>query len=102
MRRKKINAPRLFYQFSLETLVPQDHVIRKIDKFLDFGFLYAATKPYYAHGGKPSVDPIALFKLCLLGRFLGIPDLPPKSWTLMVAELSLDKRMLQEVLSKKA
>jgi len=74
MQGKKINEPRLFYQVSLESLVPQDHVIRKIDKIPDIGFLYAATKPYYAHDGKPSVDPIVLFELYLLGYFFGIPS----------------------------
>jgi transposase len=82
MQGKKINAPRLFYQVSLESLVPQDHIIRKIDKILDLEFLYAATKPYYAHDGKPSVDPIVLFKLYLLGYFFGIPS---------------ERRILQEV-----
>lgn len=82
MQGKKINEPRLFYKVSLESLVPQDHVIRRIDQVLNFEFLYAATKPYYAHDGKPSVDPIVLFKLYLLGYFFGIPS---------------ERRILQEV-----
>lgn len=82
MQGKKINEPRLFYQVSLESLVPQDHVIRRIDQVLNLKFLYAATKPYYAHDGKPSVDPIVLFKLYLLGYFFGIPS---------------ERRILQEV-----
>ncbi len=74
MQGRKSNEPKLFYQVSLDRFVPQDHIIRKMQDVLDLTYLYTATKPYYAHDGKPSIDPIVLFKLYIIGYFFGIPS----------------------------
>jgi transposase len=52
----------------MDHCVPQDHIIRKIHDILDLSY------PYYAHDGKPSIDPVVLFKLSIIGYFFGIPS----------------------------
>ena len=47
----------LFYEFRLEDRVPGDHLLRKIDRFLDRGTLRRELAPFYSSMGRPSVDP---------------------------------------------
>ncbi|WP_163537401.1 IS1182 family transposase [Gracilibacillus sp. YIM 98692] len=57
----------------LEDLVPQDHLLRKIDKYIDFTFILEKVKPYYSEdNGRPSLDPLVLFKMMFIGYFYGI------------------------------
>ena len=62
------------YEFvSLESLVPQDHLLRKIDKYIDFSFINELVKDLYCHdNGRPAVDPKVLVKILLLGYLFGI------------------------------
>lgn len=58
---------------AMEDLVPQDHMLRKIDKYIDFDFIYDLVEPLYStETGRPSVDPIVLFKMVLLQHFYGL------------------------------
>ncbi|NEW62585.1 IS5/IS1182 family transposase, partial [Granulicatella sp. zg-ZJ] len=42
---------------TLSELVPKDHLLRKIDKSIDFNFIYEITSPYYSHtNGRNSLD----------------------------------------------
>lgn len=51
----------------LEELVQEDHDLRKIEKHIDFSFIYDLVKPYYDDAmGRPSIDPIVLFKMSLI------------------------------------
>ena len=63
---------KLYYQLSLDGLVPQDHLLRRIAQVIDFSFIYPLAKPYYSHTGQPSVDPVVIFKTLLLGYLYGI------------------------------
>ena len=65
-------APKLYYQFSLDSLVPEDHLLRRIADSVDFSFIYSLARPYYSHTGQPSVDPVVLFKTLLIGYLYGI------------------------------
>ncbi|MFD1607465.1 IS1182 family transposase [Oceanobacillus luteolus] len=57
----------------LEDLVPQDHLLRKIDKYIDFSFIIDKVRPYYSRdNGRPSLDPLVLFKMMFIGYFYGI------------------------------
>lgn len=47
----------LFYYFKLADHVPQTHVLRLIDRHVDFGFLRNRLRPLYSETGRPSVDP---------------------------------------------
>lgn len=62
------------YEFvSIEDLVPQDHMLRKIDKYIDFSFILEKVRPYYCEdNGRPAIDPLVLFKMIFLGYFYGI------------------------------
>ncbi len=62
----------LFYAFNLEDLVPQDHLLRSIDRYLDFTDLHEHLAPYYSHTGRPSVDPELMIRMLLIGYCLGI------------------------------
>jgi transposase len=57
----------LFYQVSLDQLVPEDNFYRQLGKALDLGYLYKATAAYYGREGQQSIDPIVFFKILLVG-----------------------------------
>ena len=62
---------------SIEEFVPQDHLLRKIDKAVDFAHIYEFVKGCYSEGnGRPSIDPVVLFKLVMIQHLFGIrgPD----------------------------
>ena len=53
----------------LEALVPQDHLLRKIEKVMDYEWLYERLDPYYCHdNGRPGTDPVVLIKMVLIQR----------------------------------
>ena len=57
---------------SIEELVPKDHLLRKIDKVIDFGFIRERVKDLYcADNGRPAVDPEVLFKMLFIGYLYG-------------------------------
>jgi len=58
---------------SIDELVPDNHLLRKIDKYIDFSFIIERVKPYYSEdNGRPSIDPLVLFKMMFIGYFYGI------------------------------
>ena len=58
---------------SLEELVPKDHLVRKIDRALDFSFIYDLVEDLYCEdNGRPSVDPVVLIKIALIQCLFGI------------------------------
>ncbi|HCJ11135.1 MAG TPA: hypothetical protein DHW14_08255 [Clostridiales bacterium] len=61
-----------FYSFSLEERVPQDRLLRLVDKTIDLSFVRDLVKHTYSHTGAPSVDPVVVFKMALLGYLYGI------------------------------
>lgn len=63
---------KLYYQLSLDRLVPRDHLLRRIAEGVDFSFVRPLCRPYYSHTGQPSVDPIVIFKMLLIGYLYGI------------------------------
>ena len=63
MQGRKRYTPQLFYQTSLERLVPQDNFYRILLQELDLHFLYKSTKRYYGREGQESIDPVVFFKV---------------------------------------
>ncbi len=56
----------------LDQLVEEDHLLRKIDKHIDFSFIIEKVKPYYSENkGRPSLDPLILFKMMFIGYLYG-------------------------------
>ena len=62
----------LFYEFSLEDHVPQDHLLRSIDRFVDLSGIRAHLSDFYSHTGRPSIDPELLIRMLLVGYCSGI------------------------------
>jgi transposase len=62
----------LFYAFNLDELVPQDHLLRHIDRFLDLSDLHEHLAPFYSHTGRPSIDPELMIRMLIIGYCLGI------------------------------
>ena len=61
---------------STEELVPKEHLLRKIDAAVDFTRLYDIVGDLYCpDNGRPSVDPVVLFKIVLIQHLFGIPSL---------------------------
>jgi hypothetical protein len=57
---------------SIDELVPDDHLLRLIDKYIDFTFLLEKVRPFYSEdNGRPSY-PLILFKMMFIGYLLGI------------------------------
>ncbi len=57
----------LFYAFSIEEFVPQDHLMRGVDRFHDLTEVRPVLAPYYSSHGSPSVDPELMIRMLLLG-----------------------------------
>jgi transposase len=58
---------------SIEALVPEQHLLRKIDRTVDFSFIRERVKHLYSEdNGRPALDPVVLFKLLLLGYLYGV------------------------------
>ena len=61
---------------SIESLMPKDHILRKIDSAIDFTRIYDFVEDLYcADNGRPSIDPVVLFKMVLIQHLFGIPSL---------------------------
>lgn len=63
---------KLYYQLSVDQLVPPQHLLRQIADHIDFSFVYQLARPYYSNTGQPSIDPVVLFKMLLIGYLYGI------------------------------
>ena len=62
--------------FSIEEFVPAEHLLRKIDSAVDFTHIYDIVEDLYcADNGRPSIDPVVIFKMVLIQHLYGIPSL---------------------------
>ena len=62
----------LFYYFCLEDQVPENHLLRLIDKHISFEFVRSQLKDSYSETGRPSIDPELLLRILLIGYLYGI------------------------------
>ena len=72
MGRQDDGQGQLLYHFDLNELVPQDHLLRGIDRFLDFKELREHLAKFYSHTGRPSIDPELLLRMLIIGYCYGI------------------------------
>lgn len=63
---------RLFYSFNLEDHVPQNHLLRGIDRYLDLSDLRQHLSQFYSHTGRPSIDPELMIRMLIIGYCFGI------------------------------
>ena len=60
----------------MEGIVPSDHLLRKIEKVMDYEWIYERLEPYYCQdNGRPGTDPVVLIKMVLIQHLFGIPSL---------------------------
>jgi transposase len=58
---------------TLDQLVPADHLLRKIDRVIDFSFIHDLTAPLYSpDNGRPPLDPTLMFKALFIGYLFGV------------------------------
>src|SRR5258708_37641222 len=67
MGHRQVEQAALFYEFSLETHVPQDHVLRSIDRFVELGDLRRELAAFYSTMGRPSIDPELMIRMLIVG-----------------------------------
>ena len=76
MERWKQDARKEVVITDIEALVPKNHILRKIDKVMDYEWIYKKLEPYYCKdNGRPSTDPVVLIKMVLIQHLFGIPSL---------------------------
>lgn len=75
LEREKQNRETLEF-INTEMYVPQDHLLRKIDAAVDFTHIYDIVEDLYcSNNGRPSIDPVVLFKMILIQHLYGLPSL---------------------------
>ena len=67
MGRQNNDQDALFYEFRLDEAVPDDHLVRKIDGVLDLSWVHAELAPHYPTLGRPSVDPVLMIRMLIIG-----------------------------------
>ena len=71
---------------NVESFIPENHLLRKINNCIDFDFIYDLAAPYYSAFWRKSIDPVSLIKMLLVGFLYGI-----KSERRLVEEVSLGR-----------
>ena len=72
MGERRVMQEALFYGFSLERHVPDNHLLRKIDRFVDLSEVRTHLEPYYSETGRPSIDPELMMRMLIVGYCFGI------------------------------
>jgi transposase len=67
MGRREHSQGQFLYAFSLDKVVPPDHLVRQIDGVLDLSWVHKELAPYYSHTGRPSIDPVLMIRMLLVG-----------------------------------
>jgi transposase len=62
----------LFYYFRIEDQVPENHLLRLIDRHISFDFVREKLKDSYSDTGRPSIDPEVLLRILLIGYLYGV------------------------------
>ena len=67
MMGQQLRTESLFCYFHLQDQIPEDHLLRLIDRYVDFSFVRERLKDSYSPTGRPSIDPELLLRLFLVG-----------------------------------
>lgn len=62
----------MFYHIKVEEMIPENHLLRLVEKYVDSGFIRDKVKHLYSHTGRPSIDPEILLRMLLVGYLYGI------------------------------
>jgi transposase len=72
MGRLERKQEQLFYSFRLDEAVPDDHPVRGIAAVLDLSWVHTELAPYYPKIGRPSLDPVLMIRMLLVGYAFAI------------------------------
>ena len=72
MGRLSQDQGQLFYCFNLEEAVPTDHHVREIARVLDLSWVRTELAPYYSSMGRPSIDPVLIIRMLVVGYVFAI------------------------------
>jgi transposase len=72
MGRLNRDQGQLFYSFSLDEAIPDDHPVREIAAVLDLSWVHAELAPYYPQLGRPSIDPVLMIRMLIVGYVFAI------------------------------
>ena len=72
MGRREGGQGQFFYAFDLDEVVPRDHLVRQIDAMLDLSWVHKELAPYYSHTGRPSIDPVLMIRMLIVGYVFAI------------------------------
>ena len=72
MGRRERGQGQFFYAFDLDKVVPPDHLVRQIDGVLDLDWVHKELAPYYSHTGRPSIDPVLMIRMLIVGYVFAI------------------------------
>ena len=72
MGRQKNEQAQLFYSFRLDEVVPDDHLVREIAGVFDLSWVHAELAPYYPKIGRPSIDPVLMIRMLIVGYVFAI------------------------------
>ena len=72
MGRRQVGQGQFFYSFDLDKVVPPDHLVRQISGVLDLSWVHKELAPYYSHTGRPSIDPVLMIRMLLVGYVFAI------------------------------
>jgi len=72
MGRREGGQGQFFYSFDLDKVVPPDHLVRQIDGVLDLGWVHKELAAYYSHTGRPSIDPVLMIRMLIVGYVFAI------------------------------
>jgi hypothetical protein len=67
MGRREGGQEQFFYAFDLDEVVPPDYLVRQIDAVLDLNWVHKELAPHYSHPGRPSIDPILMIRMLIVG-----------------------------------
>src|SRR5947208_8636042 len=72
MGRREDGKGQFFYAFNLDEVVPPDHLVRQIDGVLDLSWVHKELSPYYSYTGRPSIDPVLMIRMLIVGYVFAI------------------------------
>jgi transposase len=72
MGRLNHDQEQLFYEFQLDEVVPDDHLVREIAAVLDLSWVHSELEPYYSPLGRPSIDPVLMIRMLIVGYVFAI------------------------------
>jgi Transposase and inactivated derivatives len=76
MRRWKQDKRREAVITDIDALMPKEHLLRKVERVMDYEWLYERLSPYYCHdNGREGTDPVVLVKMVLIQHLFGIASL---------------------------